>query len=97
MPASVPSRLPASYLRDRILQTPRKKNDVKQGGKKKKTLRRTGDPSCPRPCSRNEKPSFKSDDDWGFIFLSGFLGAILATCLVMCLQFQFVGEQGGPL
>lgn len=44
MPASVPSRLPASYLRDRILQTPRKKNDVKQGGKKK------------RPCGGQETP-----------------------------------------
>ena len=71
MPASVPSRLPASYLWDRILQPPVKR--TVSSGKKKKDPAETGDPLVlVRGAEMNWKPSFKSDDDWGFIFLSGF-------------------------
>lgn len=80
MPASVPSRLPASYLPPpysspgfRILQTPLKKKDVKRGGGK--GPRGSRRPSCPGPWRRIELKAFlqvRRCDDWGFIFLSGF-------------------------
>lgn len=57
MPASVPSRLPASYLpprcRDRILQPP-----VKRSVSSEKRPRRKRRPSCPALWSRNESKSF---------------------------------------
>lgn len=88
MPASVPSRLPASYLspwcRDRILQPPPVKRTMSSG----KRPRRERRPSCPTPWSTLEKRQTTT----GVLFsFQVFFWAILATCLAMCLQFQFEG------
>lgn len=97
MPASVPSRLPASYLWDRILQPPVKRT---VSSEKKKDPAETGDPLVLVRWSRNELKTFlqvgrRLGIYFPFRFFFFSLLANLATCLVMCLQFQFVGGNKG--
>lgn len=99
MPASVPSRLPASYLWDRILQPPVKRT---VSSEKKKDPAETGDPLVLVRWSRNELKTFLQVRRrlgiyfpfrvffffiGKFGYLSGYVSAI-----PIC-----GGEQGGPL
>lgn len=72
MPASVLSRLPASYLRVGILQPP--PNPVKRAmSSEMKDPVQARDPLVlVRGAEMNRKASFESADGLGFIFLSGF-------------------------